>query len=129
MTVEKLVRWLPLLRYLVAGLINTLVGYSTFVALFFGLGWGIYPANFASYIAGLTVSFLQLRFWVYRSDHRIIRSVWGFLLSFCLAFGTNILVMFTCHSVLEWPPAYSQGIAMVCYSAIFYLVSRKVMTS
>lgn len=129
MTSEKLVRWLPPLRYSVAGLINTLVGYSTFVALFFGLGWGIYAANFASYIAGLTVSFLQLRFWVYKSDHRIIRSALGFLLSFSLAFGTNILVMFTCTSVLDWSPAYSQGIAMVCYSAIFYLISRKVMSS
>ena len=83
---------LLLAKYSMAGLINTLVGY----AVIFGcMACGVGPeaSNVAGYGVGFVVSFVQSRYWVFRSSGGVVDDGLRFIPAFLVAFGVNFLVL------------------------------------
>ena len=79
-------------KYSVSGAINTLVGY----ALIFGcmaFGCGPTLSNAIGYAAGFVLSFVQSRYWVFRSAGSVVGDVSRFVPAFLAAFGVNFLVL------------------------------------
>jgi len=79
-------------KYSVSGAINTLIGY----ALIFGcmaFGYGPTLSNVIGYAVGFVLSFVQSRYWVFRSAGSVAGDAARFAPAFLVAFGVNALVL------------------------------------
>jgi putative flippase GtrA len=73
-------------------LINTVVGYAViFACMAFGLGPRL--SNALGYAVGFVLSFVQSRYWVFRSANRIVEDATRFVPAFLVAFAANFLVL------------------------------------
>jgi len=111
------------LRFVLAGLLNTALGYAVFLGLHWGLGLDARPANAAAFAAALAQSLLLNRWYVFRGARMSGIAVLRFSLAFGLAYGLNFLLL----SVLlaqGVPGALAQVPAMVAYTVTFYLINR-----
>ena len=76
-----------LVAYGVSGFVTTATDYLTFTLFYSVISVGLLEATIIAYIAGLTVSYVQNRFWVYRktaSEHAETTNLWRY--------GTFLLV-------------------------------------
>jgi putative flippase GtrA len=87
MTLPKLVA-----KYSLSGLINTVVGYAVIFACM-AAGVGATLSNILGYAVGLVISFLQTRYWVFRSAGRMVDDVVRFVPAFLIAFAANFLTL------------------------------------
>jgi putative flippase GtrA len=89
MTLPKLVA-----KYSLSGLINTIVGYAVIFACM-ACGVGATLSNILGYAVGFVISFLQTRYWVFRSAGRIVDDAARFVPAFMVAFAANFLTLQT----------------------------------
>lgn len=112
------------LRYLLAGLANTAVGYTAFLlALHLG-GLDVFTSNLVSYAVGLCVAYVLNIVFVFKHKQRAkwapLVFMVGFLLSYLANLGTlHLLVRFT-----PLPNELSQLVAMAVYTLSFYAVNK-----
>ena len=106
------------------GVVNTAIGFG--VIALAQVMFGLHPvvSNMLGYIAGLTNSYFMNRAFTFKGSAHSIRAMLRFLLAFGIAYGANvavllILIQISPDQVLLW-----QGLAMVTYTAIFFLVSK-----
>ena len=114
------------IRFLIAGGINTVVGFGVIFALMF---LNITPriSNLCGYTAGLTVSFILNRHWVFRaSSTSVKKQIIYFLLIFMIAFGVNFLVLniLLIVSINAW---FAQIAAGISYTLVFYVLNKRVV--
>jgi len=111
------------LRFVLAGLANTALGYAVFLALHQGLdvrpGW----ANAWSYAAGLLQALLLNRWFVFSRARLSATAVWRFAAAFALCFALNQAVL---HALLglAWSAALAQLAAMASYTLSFFMLNR-----
>jgi putative flippase GtrA len=79
-------------KYSLSGLINTLVGYAVIFACM-ACGLGATLSNILGYAVGFVISFLQSRYWVFRSAGRMVEDATRFVPAFLIAFAVNFLVL------------------------------------
>jgi putative flippase GtrA len=87
MTLPRLVA-----KYSLSGLINTLVGYAVIFACM-ASGVDATLSNILGYAVGFVISFLQSRYWVFRSVGRIADDAARFVPAFLIAFAANFLTL------------------------------------
>ena len=112
------------LRYTLAGIINTIVGYVVFWVM---LTWGnLSPnaSNAVGYAVALSLAFHLNRSYVfdvrsYKASHYI-----KFIFSFAISFGSNQLILWWLVFGVGVRPELSQVVAMVFYTSIFYALNR-----
>lgn len=112
-----------MLRYLVAGLANTAVGYGVFLFLNAVVGVAPHASNAASYAVGLLVALLLNRYFVFQGARITPTAVWRFALGFGAAYTLNLLAL-SVGLALGLPPWLAQIFAMVTYTVSFYLINR-----
>jgi putative flippase GtrA len=115
---------MQLIKYLVSGGINTLVGYGVFLALLTYLGWSPELANAAGYGVALVVAYILNKTFVFKGSAPARKAVLRFLVAFALAFSTNQLVLIGLVRVLDFRPELAQVIAMGVYTVAFYLLNK-----
>ena len=111
-------------KYLIAGLVNTVVGYGVF---WISLRWANYSpetANAIGYAFGLLVAFLLNRFFVFVAASSTIFTVIRFIFAFAIAFAINQATLYFCFRILMIPAEIAQIIAMVSYTITFYLLNK-----
>lgn len=96
------------LKFLVVGVINTLVGMAIMFGLYNLAGWGYWPASLANYVLTSILSFFLNRHFTFQSREK----GWGPVLRFAL----NILVCY----------AAAYGIAKPLVRLIFAAAGEKV---
>jgi len=79
-------------KYSLSGLINTVVGYAVIFACM-AIGLGPRLSNALGYAVGFVISFLQTRYWVFRSASRVVDDATRFVPAFLAAFGVNFVVL------------------------------------
>ena len=81
-----------LARFSVAGLVNSAIGYAV---IFYSMQSGLSPtrSNMLGYAVGLVTSFLQFRYWVFRSAGKAKDEWPRFIVVFVLAYATNFIVL------------------------------------
>lgn len=114
-------------RFVVAGVLNTLVGVSVALALDLGLRAPPALANAAGYAVGITVSWLLQRGFVFRSTER----GWGvrarYLTTIAVSFGLNQLVLQLMHARLgdtRLEHLAAQVTAMATYTVVQFILFR-----
>lgn len=125
-TCGDLVRKTPrqLVNFCLVGVVNTVIGFGTIAVA--QLLFGLHPvlANIIGYAAGLTNSYLMNRAFTFSEMSHASGSAFRFVVAFVIAYGANMAVLlaglrtFTDHVLLL------QGLAMVIYTIIFFVISK-----
>lgn len=116
-----------LLRYGLAGLVNTAAGFSAIAALDLGLGLQPALANAAGYALGLAVGFLLNRAFVFRSRGAIPATGLRYLAAAAVAFLLNQAVLRATGLMLgagRLQHLAAQALAMGCYTVALFLLCR-----
>jgi putative flippase GtrA len=118
-----------LVRYLIAGVANNVVGYGAFLV---ALKWLQLPAqvsNAVAYAVGLQVAFLLNRFFVFRGSSINARTSMRFLVAFAVSFGINQGALLALTEGIGMAPEIAQLFAMAVYMAVFYLLNKYLVWS
>ena len=114
-------------RFVITGLANTALGLGITSALDLGLRVNPQLANAAGYAAGMVLSYMLNRYFVFRPDIPARASVPKFLAAVVVAFGINQLVLYAAGQMLGHAPAMrlsAQVIAMVSYTLVNFILCR-----
>lgn len=110
-------------RYVLAGLLNTFIGYAVFWMLNQWLGMHIALANALCYAVALTVSYYLNRFFVFRGASGG-RTVILFLASVAIAFGLNQAVLLALYYTTSLHEGLVQLFGMATYTIALYLLNK-----
>ncbi|MFY8210071.1 MAG: GtrA family protein [Caulobacter sp.] len=115
------------LRYGVAGVFNTLVGFSIILALDLGLGLAPHLANAIGYAIGVCVSFVLSKVFVFKARQTARAAPLRYAVAVVAAFALNQGVLTLATRVLPegalWSTA-AQGLAIASYTAALFLLSH-----
>lgn len=112
------------IKFLVAGVLNTLLGYCIFWILWKWAGFSPEGANAIGYITALFLAFILNRFFVFSGSVITATAVARFIASFGIAFASNQGVLFVLFRIFFVTPEIAQLFAMVAYTIIFYLLNK-----
>lgn len=115
---------LPLVRFLIVGVANTLTGLGTMYAAMYFLGLDIVSANILGYTIGIIQSFLLNKSWTFGSNDRAVSSFLRFLLVLAVAYSANLVTVIVTNAVFAVNPYLAQALGIFPYTAIGYLGSR-----
>ena len=112
-----------MLRFLVVGVLNTMVGLGSIYICKYFFALDDVPANVIGYLFGLTNSFFWNRKWTFAHSGDTARTIVKFVLTFLVAYAANLAtVLSLVHSGVN---AYlAHALATAPYTAIFYIGSR-----
>lgn len=113
-----------IIRFLLVGVVNTLVGLVVIFGLKFFLQAGDVLANAAGYLVGLSVSFLLNRSWTFRHRGNVGGAAVRFFAAFIIAYAINLSVVLT---LIEWWSVngyLAQALGVPPYTVTFFLLSK-----
>lgn len=111
-------------RYVIAGGVNTLIGYGVFLVALWRADLSPELSNILGYSVGLSIAFVLNRFFVFKG---VCFSLWSsvrFLTGFASAFLLNQAMLFFLVNFLKVAPEIAQIFAMTTYTLIFYLINK-----
>ncbi len=114
-----------LLRYLVVGLANTMLGFAMILALDLGLGVNSLVSNAVGYVAGAICSYLLNRSYTFRSQRMHRKALPEFLALMLVCWLINAAILSIARNALLWPALPSQALAVATYTILFFLGSRR----
>lgn len=111
------------MRYLAAGLVNSLFGFAVITVCMNVLGWSPMAANAAGFLCGYLTGYLLHHRYSFRSDAPHQVALMSYLLVICIGYGVNAAVLFGLlrlgvHEVL------SQALAVSAYVVVTFCLSR-----
>lgn len=96
-----------LVAYILSGFLTTVADYGTFTLLFSVYPQGLFEATVAAYIAGLVVSYLLNRFWVFRknaSRQGESTTLWRYLTFLAVNLGITYAMLWSLETYLGISP-------------------------
>lgn len=123
----KRVPFTEVLRYGIAGLINTAVGYGIFLGILAWTRLSPQQANAIGYGMGLGVAFLLNRYFVFAYAKLSLVAAARFMICFMVAFAINQLVLMLLLRAWLVRSEIAQLFAMASYTLAFYLLNRYVV--
>ena len=113
-------------KYILAGIINTLITYFTSIILVDIFNFYLIISNLIGFLFGIFVSFYLNRNFVFKSkSNKIKKQLLKFICAFLISYLINLtfLIMFSYVFLINY--YISQIIAMTTYSLSFYYLSNK----
>jgi len=112
------------LKYIVAGVINTGVGYGVFLILHRLFGVSPEGANASGYAIALVVAFLLNKVFVF--DKSVIDggTIPRFIAAFIVAYVVNLLILMIFYRMIGLVAEAAQVFAMISYTVIFYYLNK-----
>ena len=103
------------LKYLLVGIINTIVGYGIIFSLMF---IGISPeiSNIIGYAIGIIVSYTLNKIYTFQSKAHPKKEFPKFVLSLLTSYGLNFLTLILCIHIFKINPYISQIISGAVYT-------------
>jgi putative flippase GtrA len=115
---------LTLVRFLLVGVVNTLVGLGIIYSMMYFLGMSVAPANAAGYFIGILVSFSLNKTWTFGSHDRIVTSFLRYFLVLVVGYAANLATVLFVHSRFDLNAYLAQAIGIIPYTTIGFLGSR-----
>lgn len=112
------------LSFGLVGVANTAIGFSVIALAQVVFGLHAVAANMLGYAAGLTNSYLMNRVFTFRGATHSTGVMLRFLLAFAVAYATNMAVLLTGLRVSPDAALLWQGLAMVSYTIVFFMISK-----
>ena len=115
---------MTLLKFLLVGVANTLVGLSAIYFAMYFLQLGIVPANAFGYSIGILLGFALNKTWTFSSHGRVVPAFLRYLLVLAVAYGANLATVLFANSHFNLNPYIAQALGIIPYTVIGYLGSR-----
>ena len=93
MTIDRRKTFLQLVKYLLVGVMNTIITLAVIFVCKIYLGINPYVSNALGYLAGLINSFMWNRKWVFRSNGKMSREALHFLCGFMVCYSVQFGVV------------------------------------
>lgn len=109
------------IKFLVVGMLNTIVGYGTFF-IFYQVGGVHYPfALFISHVIGVTHSFLWNSKWTFSSGKVTLIVVVKFCIIYIVTFLINLALLSFLVESIDLEVMYAQMISLIITTLISFL--------
>jgi polyisoprenyl-phosphate glycosyltransferase len=115
---------MTLIRYLLVGVANTLVGLGTIYFAMYFLRLEIVQANALGYSIGILLSFALNKAWTFSSNDHVIYSFLRYLLVLAVAYIVNLATVLFSNSHFGLNPYIAQALGIIPYTAIGFMGSR-----
>ena len=113
------------LRYILGGLVNTLITYITIIILLKIFKFKLIFSNFMGFSTGIITSFFINRNFVFKSSNFFLRNqIIRFLSAFIFSYFINVLLLYIFLWILPDQLFFPQAIAMIGYSLSFFSICR-----
>ncbi len=110
-------------RYILIGVINTIVGYSVIFGLML-FGVNPFVSNFIGYFVGINISYFLNKNFNFKSNKPNIKTFPVFLSILALAYVLNVLTLYLCLNFIRLDKYISQVVAGAVYVIVGFLGSR-----
>jgi putative flippase GtrA len=110
-------------RFLVVGVLNTLLGYGVIFACMYLAGMAPETSNVAGYAVGLVASYVLNKNYTFNSRKKSSREIGRFLAVFGVAYAANLVMLF----LLIHQIGISKGSSQI-YAAVIYMCVSFIMT-
>jgi putative flippase GtrA len=121
--IEVAVLW-SLVKFLVVGLLNTVVGLTVIFLAKWIVAMGDVPANLLGYVVGLVVSFAGNRGWTFRHTGAALPAAAKFAVVIALAYGLNLATVLYAIDVLHLDTYLSQAAGIIPYTLFTFVGLR-----
>lgn len=111
-------------RFVVVGVLNTLLGYCVIFAAMYLAGMTPEASNMAGYGIGLVVSYVLNRNYTFKSKQRHRREIIRFFWVFLVAYASNFIVLLILIHQLNLHEGMSQVLAGIVYVVFSYLMNK-----
>ncbi len=111
-------------RYVLAGLINTAVGYGIFIFFVYIITINPFFANIISYIVAICIAYILNKLFVFKDKNSNKQNIIKFLIAFFIAFTINFIALFIFLNIFNFSPAIGQVFAMIIYTTVFFLLNK-----
>ncbi len=115
---------LSLVRFVLTGVLNTLVGLGVIFVLKWALQLNDTLANLIGYGVGLVVSYLVNSRWTFRYGASLLQVLPRYLLVIVLAYLSNLACVHFCIRQLQLNAYLAQSCGVVPYAGLSYLLLR-----
>lgn len=113
------------LKYIFAGVVNTVIGYGVFLALIILFNTNPAYANAIGYGVALIAAFVLNKIFVFNQSTTDRSTIPKFILAFAISFTINQLVLLIVYQGMGAPAEIAQIFAMVSYTVVFYLLNKE----
>ena len=113
-----------LFKYILVGLVNTIIGYSLILTFFYVLNFTYSGAYMAGYIIAFFFSFILNRKIVFTSVGNKKEEFIKYVISFITAYTGSYLILLIVVEVFDANINISFLIGMITYSVMFYILNR-----
>ena len=86
-------------KFLLVGVLNTLVGAGIMFLLYNVAGWGYWPSTAIAYVAGAVMSFFLNRHFTFRSEETFLRSAVKFAINVAVCY---VIAYALAQPIAEW---------------------------
>ena len=115
---------MTLIRYLLVGVVNTLVGLGIIYLAMYFLHMDLASSNALGYAIGILVSFALNKKWTFASQDHVVYSFLRYLLVLGVAYAANLATVLFANSHFYLNPYLSQALGIIPYTTIGFLGSR-----
>jgi putative flippase GtrA len=122
-TMPKLLNF-TLIRYLITGVGNTLVGLSVIYFCLYVLGWKSAPANLVGYGAGMVFSFAVNKRWTFADTGSHISAFLRFAVVLCVAYLVNLVTVLELEQAFHVNKDLAQAAGVTPYTLVGYFGCR-----
>lgn len=113
-----------MLRFGIAGVLTNLAGYAAYLGLTEVLGFAPKPTMTVLYLAGVLLSFMANRSWVFRHQGSSGGVFVRFLLAHALGYSTNWLMLWDLVDLRGYPHYLVQAAAIMVVAALMFVTMR-----
>ncbi len=114
------------LKYILTGIVNTLVTYITSIILLKIFNVFLVTSNLLGYVVGVFVSFSLNRNFVFKSKKAEIKKQFYKFIGACLcSYFINLIFLIIFSYIFQLNDYVSQILSMIIYSISFYILSNK----
>ncbi|MDO9047808.1 MAG: glycosyltransferase [Methylobacter sp.] len=115
---------MTLMRFILVGIANTLLGLSTIYFAMYFLQLEIVHANAFGYSVGILLGFALNKTWTFSSRDRVVSSFLRYLLVLAVAYVANLATVLFTNSHFDLNPYIAQALGIIPYTVIGFLGSR-----
>ncbi|MDQ7989769.1 MAG: GtrA family protein [Candidatus Dactylopiibacterium sp.] len=111
-------------RYLVVGVLNTLIGYGLIFTFMYVFDLSPELSNLLGYVMGMLFSFFMNKKFTFRSDKGVSEEFLRFFVVFVVAYLANLAMLVLLVRGLEFHPGVSQIVSCGVYFVSSFLMNK-----
>lgn len=109
------------IKFIIVGILNTIVGYTCFFALYKFFGLNHINSLVISHIVGVIHSYIWNSKWTFGYSGSNLSSVLKFISIYTITFFLNLALLFILVDILHKPTLLSQAISMFLVTMVSYI--------